>query len=680
MASEWRTLRIFISSTFRDMQAERDHLVRFVFPQLREDLLKRRIHLVDVDLRWGVTADQDAFELCMDEIDRCHPRFICMLGGRYGWVPPGAERSITASEVHYAVLDRVDQAGFRFFYFRDPHATASIPDPAAAGYRELEGSSAAERLASLKDRIRRSRARTLIAPGEQAERPLSVFEYPCRWDPESSGITGLEAFGSRVYLDLQSTVEAEFGAAAPAAIDEFDEENSAMESFIESRVERYVVGSREPVFAELRRHAAGSEGSGVLLVVGEPGSGKSALLGRFCREHAERAAGSGLLVSHFVGATATSTNIRQMLRRLCRELHAGAGSTAGVPEDWDELQKAFAAALAAAAASRRVALVIDAVNQLDPALQAHSMRWLPENLPSGVCVILSALPGPALDALRTRSEPVREIALEPLAEADAAAIIDAFLLRYRKQLDRAQRAALLSKPDSGKPLYLLTALEELRTLGGYEEITARIDSLPGETLSLFAWILERLERDPGFRDAQGRLIGADLVRSYCSYVAAGRAGMAQSELVELIAPGDPMGNVAALYRLLRPYLMSRGELLDFFHGQLREAVQTRYLSAESDRLVTHRTIATYFRGQADPAGDATWSAGTARAFSELPYHQTEANLWEDLHRTLTDLGFLEAKCTLVAVTTSGGDTAPAVYGGVYELQEDYRRALERMPA
>ncbi|MBI4473319.1 MAG: DUF4062 domain-containing protein [Acidobacteria bacterium] len=31
--------RVFISSTFRDMHAERDHLVRFVFPRLREQLL-----------------------------------------------------------------------------------------------------------------------------------------------------------------------------------------------------------------------------------------------------------------------------------------------------------------------------------------------------------------------------------------------------------------------------------------------------------------------------------------------------------------------------------------------------------------------------------------------------------------------------------------------------------------
>ena len=87
MAASWKTIRVFISSTFRDMQAERDHLVRFVFPHLREELLRNRIHLIDVDLRWGVTSDQDAVSICREVIDECHPRFMGMLGGRYGWIP-----------------------------------------------------------------------------------------------------------------------------------------------------------------------------------------------------------------------------------------------------------------------------------------------------------------------------------------------------------------------------------------------------------------------------------------------------------------------------------------------------------------------------------------------------------------------------------------------------------------
>ena len=51
----WKTVSVFVSSTFNDMHAERDYLVKEVFPRLREWCERRRLRLVDVDLRWGVT-------------------------------------------------------------------------------------------------------------------------------------------------------------------------------------------------------------------------------------------------------------------------------------------------------------------------------------------------------------------------------------------------------------------------------------------------------------------------------------------------------------------------------------------------------------------------------------------------------------------------------------------------
>ena len=51
-----RTVRLFLSSTFRDFSEERDLLVRRVFPALRARLKDRFVELMDVDLRWGITA------------------------------------------------------------------------------------------------------------------------------------------------------------------------------------------------------------------------------------------------------------------------------------------------------------------------------------------------------------------------------------------------------------------------------------------------------------------------------------------------------------------------------------------------------------------------------------------------------------------------------------------------
>ena len=80
----WRTVKVFISSTNRDMNAERDHLVKVVFPSLREKLGKHRVYLIDIDLRWGLQKSSLTMTRCLisalDLIDVCRPFFIGILG------------------------------------------------------------------------------------------------------------------------------------------------------------------------------------------------------------------------------------------------------------------------------------------------------------------------------------------------------------------------------------------------------------------------------------------------------------------------------------------------------------------------------------------------------------------------------------------------------------------------
>ena len=128
MTIQWEKVHVFISSTFNDMHAERDYLVKQVFPELREWCEKRKLHLVDIDLRWGVT-EQDALhnrnvvKICLERIDDCRPFFLCFLGQRRGWVPgegdissatyeeyPGLEKyvgdaSVTEMEILHALVD-----------------------------------------------------------------------------------------------------------------------------------------------------------------------------------------------------------------------------------------------------------------------------------------------------------------------------------------------------------------------------------------------------------------------------------------------------------------------------------------------------------------------------------------------------------------------------------------------
>lgn len=85
----WRAVRVFISSTFRDMHAERDVLVHSVFPELRRRAAVHRLYLQEVELRWGVTEEESgrAAELCLSEVCRSQ-MMVGILGERYGLVPP----------------------------------------------------------------------------------------------------------------------------------------------------------------------------------------------------------------------------------------------------------------------------------------------------------------------------------------------------------------------------------------------------------------------------------------------------------------------------------------------------------------------------------------------------------------------------------------------------------------
>ena len=95
--SQWRARPVFISSTFKDMQAERSYLQSHVFPRLEEKLRERRHQFEPIDLRMGVeTAELGTVEarealvlkVCLEEIQRSRPFLIVILGDRYGWVPP----------------------------------------------------------------------------------------------------------------------------------------------------------------------------------------------------------------------------------------------------------------------------------------------------------------------------------------------------------------------------------------------------------------------------------------------------------------------------------------------------------------------------------------------------------------------------------------------------------------
>src|ERR1035441_3654451 len=167
-----RRIRIFVSSTFRDMMGERDELMTHAWPELRRFCRERQVELVEVDLRWGIAEEQsmrkETLKLCLDEIRACRPFFIGLLGERYGWVPgddaftadlkeeqPWLKdlhgKSVTELEILHGVLNNPDMAGRAFFYFRDPKYVESVPADKKTDFT-AEDAQSAEKQTQLKNR------------------------------------------------------------------------------------------------------------------------------------------------------------------------------------------------------------------------------------------------------------------------------------------------------------------------------------------------------------------------------------------------------------------------------------------------------------------------------------------------------------------------------------------------
>jgi len=100
MARRDLTFRVFVSSAFSDLKEERNALQEHTFPKLREYCQQHGARFQAIDLRWGVSEeaalDQQTMNICFQELTPCQemsprPKFIVLLGDRYGWRPLPAQ-------------------------------------------------------------------------------------------------------------------------------------------------------------------------------------------------------------------------------------------------------------------------------------------------------------------------------------------------------------------------------------------------------------------------------------------------------------------------------------------------------------------------------------------------------------------------------------------------------------
>jgi WD40 repeat protein len=109
-------IRVFVSSTFSDLKAERNALQEQVFLRLEQLCAQNGFQFQAIDLRWGVSSeaglDHRTMRICFDELRRAQdisprPNFLILLGNRYGWRPLPEEISVAEFQALESVAAQV---------------------------------------------------------------------------------------------------------------------------------------------------------------------------------------------------------------------------------------------------------------------------------------------------------------------------------------------------------------------------------------------------------------------------------------------------------------------------------------------------------------------------------------------------------------------------------------------
>jgi len=475
----YRTVRIFLSSTFRDFDEERRLLVEEVFPALRERLRERLVELVDVDLRWGITAQEAeqgrVLSICLEEVEQCRPYFIGLLGERYGWVPardsypqnltdvyPWLDEhrgvaSVTELEIRYGVLDRPEMHSRALFFFRDA-AYAALRGSDFESKEEVDRS----RQSELKSRIRRS--------------GLPVFEYG---DPQALA----RVLGEKLWALL----DAEFPLQSTP--DAYELEHQRHLSFGAANLGGFV--------RDAERHGdllkLMEEGHQRILITGRAGMGKSAVLADLYRSGF---AADAIVFYHSLEASEDASKADFLLQRLLEFIRRQTGSDAVMPAERSAILKALPEWLVAAhdhAQRKKVRWVI-LLDGLDRLRTERGLLWLPTFLPDSVRLIVGCRPGPTQSVLRRRGD-WQSLELKSMSSAHRSAVLKKRLSVFNKNLEESQSTAILGHKWAGQPLFLCTLIEELRIFGSYEGLQRRLDELIScATLDdLYEKMLARLE-------------------------------------------------------------------------------------------------------------------------------------------------------------------------------------------
>ena len=584
MNKDNRQIRIFISSTFRDMNAERDYLITKVFPRLKAEAAKRDVTIIPLDLRWGVTEEESktgkVIEICLDEIRNSRPFFIGLVGNRYGWCPDESELkknkrlaerygwllgdlqqglSVTEIEMQYGVLRTKEKINAHFF----------LKD----GGKDDEP----EKLSRLRESILNNKR-------------YPVYHY-----------TKVDQLGEQVEQAFLKLLDELYPLEA---LSQLEKDRQAQRSFVMSRTEVYIPNKQH--YAKLDKWLNGTEQE--LVVTGESGMGKSALIANWLMTHIDDQDRN--FIFHFIGNGGEDGNKDAILARLTREVRAQYNLPTPEKETGDA-KTICDQALAQINGQKPLVIVLDAVNQLQEANNQKELTWLP-TLPPNVRVLYSTLSeDPTMKVFKRLKYPM--FVLEPLDKKARKQLATDYLAYYSKHLTDEQIDRIITAPVVENTLVLRTLLDELIGFGSHEELDNRIGMYLAakDTEDFFRIVLERYETD----------FDKELIAQILALIGFSRRGMAEDEL-KTITKANTL-QFSQFYCAIRQNLMVRNGLLCFSHAHITNAVRARYKERE---LSARKAICALLCNE-----------DNNRAYDEVAWQYFQRGEWPRLHNWLVNV-------------------------------------------
>lgn len=715
---EWKDAIVFISSTFNDMHAERDYLIKEVFPELTEWCEDRKIRLTDIDLRWGVTEEESSnsktIETCLRHVDKSRPFFLCFLGQRRGWIPDFKDdineetkqrytsiddldgRSATEMEIEHALLKPIHMflnekeydcppTKHSLFFFRNPSYVRELSPSQKLIYTndsEIDADKiklADDELEKTKQKIRdRKQSEDAKNEFDKTKTNILISEYAGEWNPnillselshyekgEGNGrLTNFKCGEKSLKEVLISQLQEQFALAFPENMgivveSEIERDLNQQEIFCHLNSEGFI--PRPEYTQKLNDYVENDDGL-ICLVSAEAGYGKTMLLARFATDF-EDAYSNKKLYKRFCGASDLSSDIYSLWKSIMAE--------AGISEDeefyplnLDELKRNIPEILHAIAGNGDCVIIIDAVNQMPDGV--NMIKWFDE-LPDNLKLIMSVKEDKNDEIFNTKLQSIKSrniisgFEIHELNTQDKKDLINEYLKNYLKSLDEAQIDTICGFEGSKNPLFLKILLAELRVFGSFDQLKEKIESFGETPVSAFKHVLGRLEEDE-------EDIKTDKI-SYLifSLLANARVGLSEDELKAIIQSETDLDEktiqdaIRLNLRQVRQFMARKEGRHDYFYESFKIAAQEKYSDL---KIHSNKLLASYFKDYADLNDDYTFNGDLSnenknylRSFSELPYHLDESENYEELSCVLSSYDFIKNKLEL---------------DNIYNLTRDYQ--------